>query len=137
MGANTPIKHPVIFFDGVCNLCNSSINFIIQRDKKRRFKFSPLQGQYAAKVLPLKYVGKDSLPSLILFDQEAKIKSTAALNIAKHLSGLWPVLYIFILIPAFIRHFFYDFVAKNRYNWFGRKEQCMIPTPELKDRFID
>ncbi|MEP1095714.1 MAG: DCC1-like thiol-disulfide oxidoreductase family protein [Cyclobacteriaceae bacterium] len=137
MGANNSVEHPVVFFDGVCNLCNSSVNFIIKRDRKGFFKFSPLQGKYAARVLPDEFIGKGSLPSLILLDTKVKVKSTAALNIAKRLSGLWPLLYILMVIPAFIRHSIYDLVAKNRYQWFGKKDQCMIPTPDLKDRFID
>ena len=137
MGADNSINQPVIFFDGVCNLCNSSVNFIIRKDKKRHFKFSPLQGKYAKEVLPSELIGRDTLPGLVLLDKEVKIKSTAALNIARRLNGLWPLLYIFMILPTFIRHFLYDFVARNRYKWFGKKEQCMIPTPELKDRFID
>ncbi len=137
MGKNTQITHPTIFFDGVCNLCNSSVNFIIKRDKEKRFRFSSLQGNYASEVLPEEYVNAEKLPSLVLLDENLKTKSTAALTIARHLSGFWPLLYGFMIIPAFIRHFFYDLVAKNRYRWFGKKDQCMIPTPELKDRFID
>ncbi len=137
MGSDTQIKQPVIFFDGVCNLCNSSINFIIKRDKKKYFKFSSLQGNYATETLPSKFIETGNLPSLILLDENIKIKSTAALSIARHLSGLWPLFYGLIIVPAFIRHFFYDLVAKNRYKWFGKKDQCMVPTPELKDRFMD
>ncbi|MEP5612487.1 MAG: DCC1-like thiol-disulfide oxidoreductase family protein [Cyclobacteriaceae bacterium] len=137
MGANNSIEHPVVFFDGVCNLCNSSVNFIIRRDRKGLFKFSPLQGKYAASALPAELITKERLPSLVLLDKQVKMKSTAVLSIAKRLNGLWPLLYIFIIIPAFLRHLVYDFIAKNRYKWFGKKDHCMIPTPDLKDRFID
>jgi len=137
MGANNPVEHPVVFFDGVCNLCNSSINFIIKRDRKGLFRFSPLQGKYATTALPAELTNKERLPSLVLLDTQVKVKSTAALSIAKRLTGLWPLLYVFIVIPAFVRHLIYDFVAKNRYKWFGKKDQCMIPTSDLKDRFID
>lgn len=137
MGSDTPIERPVIFFDGFCNLCNASVNFIIKRDKNAYFRFSSLQGSYASEALPKEYIDTDNLPSLILMDKKVRIKSTAALTIAKNLRGLWPLLYVFMIIPAFLRHFIYDLVAKNRYKWFGKKEECMIPTPELKDRFID
>lgn len=138
MGSDTSIEQdPVIFFDGVCNLCNASVNFIIKRDRKAHFKFSSLQSDYAKEILPEELVRSNKLPSLILHDQSLKIKSTAALTIARSLNGLWPLLYIFIIIPPFIRHFFYDIIATNRYRWFGKKDECMIPTPELRDRFID
>ena len=138
MGDNTQVESPVIFFDGVCNLCNSSVIFIIKRDQKKRFRFSSLQSDFASKMLPDSLTHQNELPSLVLLDQggNALTKSTAALTIAKRLSGLWPALYIFIIVPIFIRHFVYDLVAKNRYKWFGKKNQCMIPAPELKDRFI-
>ncbi len=137
MGTNTQIEHPVIFFDGVCNLCNSSVNFIIKRDRKKYFRFSSLQGNYASKVLPSEFINRKALPSLVLLDNKLNIKSSAALSIAWRLNGLWPLLYVFIIIPPFIRHFIYDIVAKNRYRWFGKKDQCMIPSPEVKDRFLD
>lgn len=138
MGTTTQIKEPVIFFDGVCNLCNASVNFIIARDKKGLFRFSSLQSLHAKDVLPEKFTSGDQPPSLVLFnDGDVLIKSTAALTIARHLSGLWPILYLFMIIPNFIRHAVYDFIAKNRYRWFGKRDECMLPTPELRDRFID
>lgn len=139
MGSTDEVKHPVIFFDGVCNLCNSSVNFIIKRDKKAQFRFSSLQGDFAKSNLPKYLVSENALQSLVLRRVEKTIvtKSTAALTIVKDLSGLWPLLYLFIIIPPFIRNFVYDLVAKNRYRMFGKRDACMIPTKELKDRFID
>lgn len=137
MGTNTQIENPVIFFDGVCNLCNASVNFIIKRDKKKLFRFSSLQSDFASKALPESLTKEAELQSLVLLKDGILVKSTAALTIARELSGLWPILYVFIVIPRFIRHFIYDLIAKNRYNWFGKKDQCMIPTPELKERFVD
>lgn len=138
MGTVIKVKSPVIFFDGVCNLCHASINFIIKRDKNSLFKFASLQSEYAGEVLPETLTQNNRLTSLVLVQGgKLLIKSSAALTIARHLSGLWPVLYVFILVPSFIRHFVYDIIARNRYRWFGKKDVCMIPTPELKERFID
>ena len=128
----------LIFFDGVCNLCNASVQFAIERDKKNLFKFTALQGEYAKAVLPKFNVDLSQLNSIILLeDGQLYTKSTAALKIAKKLNGLWPTLYVFILVPKFIRDWFYDIIAKNRYKWWGRQESCWLPTPELKQRFID
>ena len=137
MGTNTQIKNPVIFFDGVCNLCNASVNFIIKRDRKAYYKFSSLQSSYAGKMLPEHLTESTKLQSLVVLDNKMLIKSTAALSIAQHLSGLWPLLYTFIIVPPFIRHFLYDLIARNRYKLFGKKDECMIPAPELKNLFID
>jgi predicted DCC family thiol-disulfide oxidoreductase YuxK len=137
MGADNQVKHPVIYFDGICNLCNASINFIIKRDPKGHYKFASLQSEYAVENLPDELTRVGQLPTLVLIDKNIKTRSTAALTIAKHLSGLWPLIYIFIILPPFIRDFFYDLIAKNRYKLFGKRDHCMIPTPELKDRFMD
>lgn len=138
MGADTQVEHPVIFFDGVCNLCNASVQFILKRDKAGFFKFSSLQSRYAQEKLPIGLRSDGKLPSLVLMSgNNIRTKSTAALTITKHLSGLWPALYIFIIIPPFIRHFFYDLIAKNRYRLFGKREECMVPSAALRSRFID
>jgi predicted DCC family thiol-disulfide oxidoreductase YuxK len=128
----------VIFFDGVCNLCNASVQFAVERDKKNLFKFTALQGEYAKVVLPKFNADLNQLNSIILLeDGQLYTKSTAALKIARKLNGLWPTIYLFILVPKFIRDWFYDIIAKNRYKWWGREESCWLPTPELKQRFID
>ncbi|WP_421764756.1 thiol-disulfide oxidoreductase DCC family protein [Ekhidna sp.] len=138
MGADHSIEKPVIFFDGVCNLCNTSIQFIIKRDKKNRFLFSSLQSDYAKESLPNTLTEDQDLQSIILKKGNAiTTKSSAVLIIAKSLSGGWPILYAFTIIPKFIRDWFYDIIARNRYKWFGKKDHCMIPSPELKSRFID
>ena len=138
MDTATEVKNPVIFFDGVCNLCNTSVQFIIKRDKADQFRFASLQSEYAQEVLPNDLTVPEALQSIIL-RHNGKImkKSTAALTIAKKLSGGWPLLYAFIIIPKFIRAFIYDLIAKNRYRMFGKKNECMIPTPELKHRFVE
>lgn len=127
---------PVIFFDGVCNLCNASVQFVIKHDKKNYFRFSALQGKYAEKFLPKFNVKPEELVSILLLEQgRLYTKSSSALRVVKRLNGLWPLLYVFIIVPKFIRDWVYDIVAKNRYKWWGRQESCWVPTPELKEKF--
>jgi len=128
----------LVLFDGVCNLCNSSIQFIIKHDRAAKFKFAPLQSPLAAQHLADLKVGNTPISSIIYIENdEVYQKSTAALKIAKHLDGAWPLLYAFMIVPKFIRDRVYDLIAKNRYKWFGKTEACWIPTPELKARFLD
>jgi predicted DCC family thiol-disulfide oxidoreductase YuxK len=126
----------VVLFDGVCNFCNSSINFIIKRDRKGYFKFAPLQSEIAQKL-----VGDKTKPmpeSVILIENgQTYDRSSAALLIAKKLDGLWPLLYIFMIVPKPIRDAVYNLIGRNRYKWFGKTEACMIPTPEVRSRFLD
>lgn len=129
---------PIIFFDGVCNLCNGAVNWIIDRDKNNAFKFSALQSAYGQSVLRAQLSISPDVDSIILLEQNTVyIKSTAALRIAKRLGGIYALLYAFIVVPKFIRDAIYDVIAKNRYKWFGTLDQCRIPTPELKAKFID
>lgn len=127
----------IILFDGVCNLCNSSINFIIDRDPDQNFVFAPLQ-EKTGQDLQRKYgLSPEALDSVVLI-KRGKIfkKSSAALEIAKKLSGGWKLLIILKLIPRRFRDMIYDVIAKNRYRWFGKTDQCRMPTSELKMRFI-
>ena len=138
MGSVDQVDKPILFFDGVCNLCNSSVQFIIRRDRNERFLFASLQSEKAKKTLPAKYRVEDDLKSLVLKDGDRlKTKSSAALTIARDLSGLWPFLYLLMIIPKALRDFVYDLIARNRYNWFGKKDACMIPTTDLKSRFVE
>jgi predicted DCC family thiol-disulfide oxidoreductase YuxK len=131
-------KNPIIFFDGVCNLCNSSVNFIIDRDKNRYFRYSALQSDTAAKYLSNLEPNHTDLGTILLLENgKVYAKSTAALRIARKLSTLWPLLYVFIIIPPFLRNIIYDFIARNRYKWFGKQETCRIPEPELKSLFLE
>ncbi|WP_339849105.1 thiol-disulfide oxidoreductase DCC family protein [uncultured Dokdonia sp.] len=128
----------IILFDGVCNLCNGAITFIIQRDKNDVFRYAPLQSEVGKNLAAKHKIDLDKVDSIILVtDQSAVAKSTAALRIAKHLSGGWPLLAVFFILPTFLRNAVYDFIARNRYKWFGKKDACMIPTPELKSKFLD
>lgn len=134
---NKQSTHRIILFDGVCNLCNGAVNFVIQRDTSNIFKFAPLQ-ENAGTVLLKKYaISFQKLDSIVLIENDkVYVKSSAALRIARKMSGLWPLLYVCLVIPRFIRDGVYDFIAKNRYKWFGRKEQCMIPTPDFREKFL-
>ena len=128
---------PVVFFDGVCNLCNGTVDFIIGRDRGTGFRFSSLQSGYARDVLPPEDVAGE-LDSIVLQeDGQLYRRSTAALRIARRLKGPWPLLYVLILIPSPLRDLVYRLIANYRYSWFGRSESCRVPTPELRARFID
>lgn len=127
----------IILFDGICNLCNSSVNFIIQHDKRNRFTFASIQSVVGQELLKKYHIDGSITDSLVLIENNCSfIRSTASLRIAKHLNGLYPLLYALILIPPFIRNGVYDLIAKNRYKWFGKKEECMIPTEETRKKFI-
>jgi predicted DCC family thiol-disulfide oxidoreductase YuxK len=119
------IKNPVVVFDGVCNLCCSSVQFIIKRDRNKRFRFATLQSEFGHAILSRAALPSGNFNSIILWEGDTfYVKSTAALRIAKHLSGLWPVLYLFIIVPAVIRDSLYQIIANNRYKWFGKKTEC-------------
>lgn len=145
----------IIFFDGICNFCNSSVNFIIKRDEKNYFKFASLQSEFVKKFISsYKTTSNDNrsrrvprslwtleidkkFDSIILFENnKLYLKSTAVLKITKYLNGFWKIFFIFIIIPPFIRDFFYDIIAKNRYKWFGKRDTCMIPDGKDKNKFL-
>ncbi|MEH7252865.1 thiol-disulfide oxidoreductase DCC family protein [Neobacillus niacini] len=127
----------IILFDGVCNLCNSSVQFIIKRDPKGRFKFASLQSETGQSLLELHGYDKEIDSFILIENQRIYLKSSAALRVCRNLNGLWKLLTILRILPAPFRDFFYDVVAKNRYKWFGKKESCMLPTKEMKKRFLD
>lgn len=127
----------VIFFDGFCNLCSGAVQFVIKRDSQGLFRFASLQSDYAASALKQFDLEPAQADSIVLLENgKVYQRSTAALRVAKKLKGLWPLLYGFIIVPRFIRDGVYNFIAKNRYKWFGRQESCWVPTPELKQRFL-
>jgi len=127
----------IILFDGICNLCNSSVNFIIKHDKKKKFIFTSLQSDAAKEILLQFQTKKLNMDSILLIEKgNIYEKSTAALKISKHLNSGYKLLYFFIIAPKFIRDFLYDKIATNRYKWFGKSENCMIPKKELKSRFL-
>jgi predicted DCC family thiol-disulfide oxidoreductase YuxK len=128
----------VIFFDGVCNLCNAAVQFVLKRDGKDYFRYASLQSDYAQQQLAKHALTVTAGDSFVLLESgRVYEQSTAALRVAKRLKGLWPLLYVFILVPPFIRNAVYNWVAKNRYYWFGKQESCWVPTPALKSKFLD
>jgi predicted DCC family thiol-disulfide oxidoreductase YuxK len=130
-------KFIIVLFDGVCNLCNNAVDFIISRDKKNKFKVGALQEVVSKNILKDYQINEGYLDSLVyIHKNQVYYKSRAALEIARHLSGLWPLLYIFIVIPSFLRNPIYDWIARNRYKWFGQKETCRLPSEEEKAKFL-
>ena len=127
----------IVLFDGVCNLCNASVLFVIDRDPRGRFAFAPLQSEYAAGLLREHEYSADALASVVLVENgRVYDRSSAALRIARHLSGFWPALSALTIVPKPVRDFLYDWLARRRYRWFGRTDACRVPTPELRTRFL-
>ena len=133
-----PKNKKVILFDGVCNLCNQSVLKIIKYDKRNTFLFTALQSEKGKEILNLLRINSSKVDSIVLYDPGISydIKSTAALKIMQDFKGLWRISFLFLFIPEYIRNYLYDGIAKNRYQWFGKKQVCMIPTPELKAKFL-
>lgn len=128
----------IVLFDGVCNLCNGFVRFIIPRDRKGRIRFASLQSETGQRLLREWGLPTDDVGSVIVIDNgELYTKSTAALKIARKLGGFWSSLYALILIPRFLRDPLYDWIARNRYKWFGKTEACLFPAAELKQRFLE
>lgn len=127
----------VILFDGVCNLCNGLVQFIIDRDTDNIFSFGSLQSDGGQAILKSKNLPLDDFDSFVFVrDNKVYVKSTGALEVLKDLGGMWKLLYAFIIIPRPIRDFIYGLIAKHRYSFFGKQESCMLPTPELQSRFL-
>ncbi len=129
---------PLVLFDGVCNLCNGFVQFVIERDPAARFQFGALQSDAAQRLLASAGCSSPETPETVVLLEDGRVftRSTAALRIVRRLSFPWPLAYGFILIPRPLRDAIYDSVARRRYRWFGRREQCMMPTPELQRRFL-
>ena len=128
---------PIILFDGVCNYCNSLVNFLIRQDKQNKFLFAPLQSATAQQLLRKHGLAPADFDSFVLVDQNAvSLRSTAALKVLNHLPWYWKWTQLFWIVPRFLRNGVYNLVARNRYKWFGKKDTCMIPTPETKDKFL-
>lgn len=131
------VTGPVILFDGVCNFCNGAVNFTIKRDKRKTIKFAALQSNAGKAMLQQYGLPANHLSSFILVENGKVFdRSTAALRVCRYLKGGWPLCYGLIIVPAFIRNAVYNFIAKNRYKWFGQKEECMVPSPDIRTRFL-
>ncbi len=131
--------HDLVLFDGVCNLCNASVHFMIDRDRRARLRFASLQSEAGAKALAAHGRGPivgDPDSIVLVADGRLWEHSDAALRIARRLDGAWPALSVLLVVPRFVRDAVYRFIARNRYRWFGRTEACRIPTPELRARFV-
>jgi predicted DCC family thiol-disulfide oxidoreductase YuxK len=132
------MQKQIILFDGVCNLCNAAVQWVIRRDKHRKFLFASLQSELAQQLLAQRGFISPQLTSLVLIvDHDLFLKSDAVLRIARQLSGAWKLAYWLKVVPRFMRDGAYDFVAGHRYKWFGKKAECMVPTPNLRSRFLD
>lgn len=128
---------PIILFDGLCNLCNGAVQFVIKNDAEKKFLFTSLQSEAGQQLLKQYKLPAENFNSFTLIqDGKVYVKSSGALKVAKQLTGPIKLLYVFIIVPAFIRDAVYNWIAKNRYKWFGKKESCMLPSPELKERFL-
>lgn len=133
-----PKNKKLILFDGVCNLCTNSVRYVIKRDKAGIFMFAALQSNIAQQILKDYRIDPEKTDSILLYEpgKGVSYKSTAAFRMASKLGFPTNLLLIFYIVPTFIRDWVYDLIAKNRYKWFGKKEQCMVPTPELQSRFL-
>ena len=128
---------PIIFFDGVCNLCNNSVQLIIRNDKNKIFRFASLQSDFTRQFLKEHQYKTNSDSIILYYNSRFYERSTAALLIAKKLRFPFPLLLVFWIIPLPVRNWAYSFIAKNRYRWFGKQESCMVPEAGLKGRFLD
>ncbi|MBI1295885.1 DUF393 domain-containing protein [bacterium] len=131
-------ERPILLFDGVCNLCNGAVKFIIAQDPKGKYAFASLQSTVGEALLRRHNLPTQHIDTVVLVeDGKAYTRSSAGLRVARGLGGLWALLYVFMVVPRPIRDAVYDFIARNRYRWFGRQESCMLPSKEIADRFLD
>ena len=133
-----PPPFSLILFDGYCNLCSGTVQFILKHDRKAKFRFASLQSEYGKTILQKHRLPTDSFGTFVLVESDIVFtKSTAALRIVKSLTGMWPLLYVAIIIPRFLRDAIYNLVARNRYKWFGRRDSCWLPKIDWRERFMD
>ncbi len=134
-----PKNKKIILFDGICNLCNNTVLRIIKYDKKNTFIFTSLQSKVGQEILEKIKVDTSKIDSIILYVPTVSydIKSTASLKIMQNFGGFWKLTNVFWIVPEKLRNLVYDYIAKNRYKWFGKKESCIIPRPELKAKFLE
>lgn len=131
------IPNAILLFDGVCNLCNGFVQFVLLRDPQSHFQFASLQSDFGQQKMAEFGLDSTLLDSVILVENgQAYTHSDVPLRVVQKLPGLWAILYIFVVIPKFIRDPIYNWIARNRYRWFGKRESCMLPRPEWKDRFL-
>jgi predicted DCC family thiol-disulfide oxidoreductase YuxK len=127
----------IVLFDGVCNFCNAGVQFIIRKDNTDYFRFLALQSEKGKKIVEQFHLDPENIQTVILLENgKIYTRSTAAVRIARKLRGGWKLLYGFVIVPAFLRDWVYNIVAKNRYRWWGKQDSCMIPTPEVRKKFL-
>ena len=134
-----PMETPahIILFDGECPFCSRSVEFILSRDRRRFFSFASIQSEVGQRILQRLDSSLDQLDTIVLVEEDqCWTKSAAALRIVRQLSGFWPVVYVFFIVPRSLGDLCYDVIARNRYRWFGRHEKCFVPSPEQRDRFL-
>ena len=130
-------ENPIILFDGICNFCNGAINFVLKQDKRGIFRFAPLQSEVGQELLQQYHLPAEEFESFVLIENgKVYKKSAASLRVLNKLPWYWKEAQILRIIPTAFRDAIYDFIARNRYKWFGRKDQCMIPSPEMRSRFL-
>ncbi len=131
--------HPILYFDGVCNLCNAAVQWVIKRDQQEQFRFASLQSEAGRSMLMSRFPEKSKIPESVLLEIDGMLyaKSSAAIKLLQMLGGVYKLSVIAWVVPRFIRDAVYDFIARNRYKWYGKRDNCMLPTPELKSRFLD
>lgn len=130
--------YKIVFFDGECNLCNKAVQFIIKRDPKEKFRFVALQSNYAKNVLKAHKIACETPDTIVVLDgNKLYLRSAAVLYVLRHLTWYGKLLSVFLLVPRPLRDAVYQWCAKNRYRWFGKRESCMLETPALKRRFIE
>jgi predicted DCC family thiol-disulfide oxidoreductase YuxK len=131
------IPNNLILFDGVCNLCNALVQFVIRHDANGKFRFAPIQSEIGREIFERHDLDPDDLQTFVfMMERRMFLRSDAAIEVASRFGGAWAILRVFLLVPRSLRDFIYSFIARHRYQWFGRKDVCMIPTPEIRERFL-
>jgi predicted DCC family thiol-disulfide oxidoreductase YuxK len=132
------LNHPVVLYDGMCNLCSGVVAFTLRRNQKGHLRYAALQSESGRNILRECGLDSDRIDSFVLVENGAAyMKSSAALRLAKHLGGAWPLASALLVVPRFLRDAAYDFVARNRYRWFGRRQSCLLMRPEFRSRFLE
>jgi predicted DCC family thiol-disulfide oxidoreductase YuxK len=127
----------IVLFDGVCNLCNGAVNFLIDADRKQKLHFASLQSEVGQRLLEGRKMDASNFDTFVFIsDGHTYTRSRAALEVMRTIGGAWSLLYILVIVPAFIRDAVYSLISRNRYRWFGKRDSCRMPTPELKSRFV-
>ena len=127
---------PILLFDGVCNYCNRWVNFIIRHDPKKKFKFAALQSEAGKKLLKQYNISEKKESVILIYNDKVYMRSSAGLHALFHLGGIYSLAFAFIIFPEYVRDFYYDIIARNRYKWWGKSDSCMIPTQDTKERFL-